>query len=98
MFYSVFDASMLTSTEKRNYRNFVKYIKGLGYVAVQESVYVRYTCKRLGFSDERRRIGQNTPYSIQVRLMCLPISYFDNMYNVNCGKIDFMLRTSIICM
>lgn len=36
-----FDLPSITSTEKRNYRNFVKSIKKMGFYMVQESVYVK---------------------------------------------------------
>lgn len=97
-FVLFFDASMLTAVERKNYRDFVKTIKKLGYTIIQKSVYIRYTCKRQSFIDEKKRIGKNTPSSVQVRVMCLPVSYIDNMFNVNCDKINFTLRTSIICL
>lgn len=36
-----FDLPSVTSAEKRNYRNFVKSIKKMGFYMVQESVYVK---------------------------------------------------------
>lgn len=97
-FVLFFDASMTTSVERKNYRDFVKYLKSSGYSAIQKSVYLRYTCKNFSFNDEQKRVVANTPSSIQVRLMCLPIGYFDDMCNVNCNKVDFVLRNTVICV
>lgn len=97
-FVLFFDASMISLSDRKKYRDFVKCLKSFGYAAVQKSVYVRYTCKNVSFIEEKKRLGANIPGSIQVRVLCLPISYVDGMYNVNCDKINFTLRNSIIWM
>ena len=97
-FVLFFDASMTTSKERKNYRDFVKYLKSVGYVAIQKSVYLRYTFKNFSFRDEQKRMISNTPCSIQVRLMHLPVSYFDDMCNINCDKVNLILRTTILCV
>lgn len=97
-FILFFDASMMTSKERKNYRDFVKYLKSVGYSAIQKSVYLRYTCKNCSFRDEQKKMVSNTPDSIQVRLLHLPVSYFDEMCNINCDKVNFILRNTILCV
>ncbi len=96
-FILFFDASMRTKSDRKAYVKFVKYLKSVGYTAMQKSVYVHYTDKSGGFDAEQKRMQKNTPDSVKVRLMLLPIKYFDSMLSINCERGDFPLRKNIFC-
>ena len=91
----MFDAKMETVNEKANYRDFLKTIKGLGYLYLQKSVYYKYIqnySKQLRDYNKLNKIIHNT---ISVRIICMPLNIFDSMLNINCEKIEIESKDKV---
>ena len=56
-----FDLPMVTATELRNYRNFLKELKRIGFYMIQESVYVKMSIDKQSADSIVKKINSFLP-------------------------------------
>lgn len=83
----MFDAAMKTALDRKKYSNFLKQLKGKGYIMLQKSVYYSFNRSNISFESEARNIKKIVYSDIKVRMLSLPIKYILDMKNFNCEKI-----------
>jgi len=56
-----FDLPSVTGPEKREYRHFVKFLKGEGFIMVQESVYAKLSINQIHVDSTLNSIKKHLP-------------------------------------
>ena len=79
----MFDLPTLTPTDKREYRKFVKFLKSLGFIMYQESIYVKLSMNESAVKALSKTIRHNLPRKGLVSMITITEKQFSN--------IDYML-------
>ena len=98
VFLVMFDAKVKTIAQRRNYRRFIKDLKGYGYQMLQKSVYYKYVDSYEKIKKEERRLNLIVKPTIELRALVLSYLVFAKMINVNCDPVVFWEREDIICV
>ncbi len=93
----IFDAKVETAVQKRSYRDFVKKIKGIGYIMVQKSVYIKADETNKSLASEKKQIFANLPSSISVMFLRLTKNEYENIEFVNMDSRGELNFGPIIC-
>lgn len=78
----MFDLPMEKSEEKRNYRKFLKFIKGEGFVMLQKSVYTKFHVNRANLEHEKRLIFSKIPIKGFVSVISITEKQFQTMEHI----------------
>jgi len=76
---AMFDLPVKTKQERREYANFVKFLKRDGFTRVQFSVYGRHTPSEENAAVHEARIQANLPPEGEVRLLKITDKQFERM-------------------
>ena len=74
-----FDLPTLTSIDQKNYRNFVKEIKKLGFYMVQESVYVKMSIDRQAMESTLKKIYSFAPSKGNIMILSVTEKQFSQI-------------------
>ena len=77
-----FDLPSVTGPEKREYRHFVKFIKGTGFIMLQESVYAKLAMNQINVDSTLNIIKKNLPKAGSVAVLVITEKQF--------GSIQFL--------
>jgi CRISPR-associated protein Cas2 len=75
----MFDLPMETSSERKTYRKFLKFIKSEGFVMLQKSVYTKFHVNRANLEHERRLIYSKTPVQGIVSVLSITEKQFQTI-------------------
>lgn len=75
----MFDLPMETSTDKRNYRRFRKFLIENGYAMMQYSVYSKIILNRSVLKYQRNKLIQNVPPNGYVDTLVVTEKQYTNM-------------------
>lgn len=87
----MFDLPTITATDRRNYNKFVKFIKKMGFLMFQESIYIKLSINEANVTSMKKVIKNNLPPNGFVTMLTITEKQFQN--------IDFLLgdfKTEII--
>lgn len=71
-----FDLPTITSTDRRNYRKFVKALKKHGFLMIQESVYVKMSMNQASVDSTMKLIKKQLPPEGNVAVMTVTEKQF----------------------
>jgi CRISPR-associated protein Cas2 len=83
-----FDLPVETSTDRRNYRHFRKFLIANGYMMVQYSVYARILLNYSSLKLQKEKIHQNLPPRGQVRTLLVTDKQFAKMDQFGKAKTE----------
>ena len=98
VFIAFFDAKSKTYTDRKYYQEFIKKLKGEGFLMLQKSVYVRYMSGSRTLVEEAERIKKFTPKTVKLCLLSLSAEIFTSMVWLNCSLPDILHKDDIICI
>lgn len=75
----MFDLPMQTSTEKRSYREFRKFLIENGYVMMQYSVYSKLILNRSVLNYQKIKLYENSPSKGNVDIMVITEKQYANI-------------------
>ncbi|MGN0849454.1 MAG: CRISPR-associated endonuclease Cas2 [Victivallaceae bacterium] len=78
----MFDLPTITKEEKRDYTRFRKYLLREGFIALQYSVYARYSACRENARKYYRYIGEIVPAGGRVRILMVTEKQFGEMVSL----------------
>lgn len=78
-----FDLPVETNQEKREYRNFIKFLTEEGYIRLQYSVYCRLCINNDAAQTALKKAKKHTPLNGDVRILSLTEGQFQKIINVN---------------
>ncbi len=78
----MFDLPTVTVTEKRNYRRFVKYIKSIGFIMFQESIYVKLSVNSAAIDRMKKSLEKNLPPRGMVSILTVTEKQFGEIENL----------------
>lgn len=78
----MFDLPTLTALDRRHYRSFVKYIKSIGFILFQESVYVKLSINEAAVKRMREQIARHLPPRGLVSLLTVTEKQFASIENM----------------
>lgn len=78
----MFDLPMETSSNRRNYRKFLKFIKGEGFVMLQKSVYTKFHVNRANLDHQKRLIYSRVPIEGFVSIISITENQFQTMEHI----------------
>lgn len=95
-----FDVPSVTAEDKREYRKFHKTLVGLGYIMMQESVYVKLTTNYTACNLEIEKLKKIKPKSGIVQCLVITENQFEGIINI-CGssghsQIDSLSRLIVL--
>jgi len=95
----LFDLPADTKLRQREYRRFRKAIMKEGYMAIQESVYVKLLRSTSSLAGEYRKIGMVSPENGNVFLLPMTLTQFRRMRAIRGNAFDFELFSDdIVCI
>ena len=74
-----FDLPSVTLEEKRSYRHFVKTIKGLGFIMLQESVYYMLSINQQNVDARLAMVKEKLPPAGNIMVLTVTEKQFANM-------------------
>lgn len=75
----MFDLPTLTSTDRKEYRQFVKYLKSLGFIMYQESIYVKLSLNESAVKALTKTIKNHLPRKGLVSMITITEKQFANI-------------------
>ena len=78
-----FDLPTLTPTDRRNYRQFIKYLDSEGYVMIQFFVYSKVCINNDAASTATKRVMQESPTQGDVRYLVVTENQYQKIVNIN---------------
>lgn len=87
-----FDLPTLTSTDRKEYVKFRKYLIKNGFLMMQESVYTKIVLNKTVADSVTKAVKQNKPLSGLVQLMIVTEKQFSRMEYI-CGEFS----SNILC-
>lgn len=88
-----FDLPTLTNKDKKNYRDFLKQIKKMGFYMIQESVYVKMSINQKASENTKNKINSILPDKGNIILLSITEKQFNSM-DILIGNIDTDIITS----
>lgn len=79
----MFDLPMETSREKKEYRQFVKFLKGEGFIRIQYSIYCKLCINKDIAKSVSRRISLAAPNKGDIRYLVITEAQYQNIANLN---------------
>ena len=74
-----FDLPSVTKVDKREYRNFVKFIKEHGFIRLQESVYVKLATNQTVVDSHIKLIKANLPKAGLIAVLTITEKQFNGI-------------------
>ena len=87
----MFDVPMGNKVEKSNYRKLKKQLKILGYIALQESVYVKLLKNTSNTKNEIKKLKDNIVASGSVLVLPMSLENFKQIQSVTGAMFDLSL-------
>lgn len=84
----LFDLPSVTLPQKREYRKFMKYIKSVGFICLQESVYVKLQRTTEATQYDIEDIKRNNPKEGSVMILPLTVAGFSKLTSLSGEKFD----------
>lgn len=78
----MFDLPTVTAAERRHYRYFVKFIKSLGFIMFQESIYVKLSINKAALDKTREAVKKHLPPKGMVSLLSVTERQFGEIENL----------------
>ena len=78
----MFDLPTLTAANRRHYRQFVKFLKSIGFIMFQESVYVKLSVNDAAIDRMRKAIDAHLPPKGMVSLLTVTEKQFAGIENL----------------
>lgn len=78
----MFDLPVETSDERRDYRHFVKFIKGEGFIIMQKSIYTKLLINDHAINSIRVNITKHLPENGLVSLLSITEKQFQTIENL----------------
>jgi CRISPR-associated protein Cas2 len=78
----MFDLPMETSSEKKHYRHFVKFLKEVGFIMLQKSVYIKLHINSSSLDAQRKTLLKNLPPNGFVSVLNITENQFQSMDNL----------------
>ncbi len=78
-----FDLPTLTSLQRREYRQFVKYLDSEGFIRVQFSVYSKLCINSDSANTFSKKISSNCPTEGNIRFLIITEAQYQKIVNVN---------------
>lgn len=78
----MFDLPTVTAANRRHYRQFVKFIKSLGFIMFQESVYVKLSVNEAAIQRMRKNLEVHLPPHGMVSLLTVTEKQFASIENL----------------
>lgn len=75
-----FDLPMTTSTDARNYRKFVKFIKTEGFLMLQKSVYIKLAINQANVETTKNNIKSKIPKEGHIALLVITEKQFSSIH------------------
>lgn len=75
----MFDLPTLTASQNRAYRYFVKYLKKLGFIMFQESIYVKLSINNSAVENLKKKIEAKLPVEGTVSMITVTEKQFNEM-------------------
>lgn len=75
----MFDLPTETSTDKRNYRKFRKYLISNGYVMMQYSVYSKLILNRSVLNYQKKKLYENSPRKGNIDMLVVTEKQYANI-------------------
>lgn len=79
----MFDLPTETKSDKRRYRNFVKYLTSEGYIRLQYSVYSKLCINKDAAVTASKRISRISPIKGDIRYIIITEQQYQSIVNVN---------------
>ena len=86
-FFFDFDLPTLTTKERRDYRQFRKFLIKTGFIMMQESVYSRMVLNQTVQNSVIEMLKKNKPIAGLVQAIVVTEKQFANTVNI-CGKLS----------
>lgn len=87
-----FDLPMVTKTDQRRYRKFIKFLTGDGYIMLQYSVYCKLCINNDSVKTYKKRLEDNSPSEGDIRYLVITENQYQGIKNIN---NDFSLEERI---
>lgn len=78
-----FDLPMESNKDKKEYRKFIKFLTGEGFIRLQYSVYCKLCINNDSAQTEIKRIKLNSPSQGDIRMMSITENQFQKIININ---------------
>ena len=78
-----FDLPMESNKDKKEYRRFIMFLTGEGFIRLQYSVYCKLCINNDSAQTEIKRIKLNSPSLGDVRMMSITENQFQKIININ---------------
>ncbi len=78
-----FDLPMESNKDKKEYRKFIKFLTGEGFIRLQYSVYCKLCINNDSAQTEIKRIKLNSPSLGDIRMMSITENQFQKIININ---------------
>lgn len=75
----MFDLPVVTATQRKNYRKFVKFLKKTGFIMFQESIYIKLSINEASVTSLKKTIEANLPKEGLVSMITVTERQFGNM-------------------
>jgi CRISPR-associated protein Cas2 len=85
----VFDLHMMTADDRREYRNFRKYLISSGYSFIQESVYVKLIRNASSCENEMKSINYAAPGEGSIIAIPMTLNDFKSIRFVRGNEFNF---------
>lgn len=88
----MFDLPVLTATDRKNYRQFVKFLKHSGFIMFQESVYIKLSINESNVKAMEKVMKNHLPPKGFVTMLTVTEKQFQSM-----SFLVGEFKTDIIC-
>ena len=78
----MFDLPVVTAIERRHYRQFVKFIKSIGFIMFQESIYVKLSVNGSAIEKVKKAVEAHLPPKGMVSLLTVTEKQFGEIDNL----------------
>ena len=78
----MFDLPVETVQNRRDYRKFVKFIMGMGFVRMQKSVFSKLTINEHAVSVEKNKVADNLPHDGMISWLTITEKQFQEIDNL----------------
>lgn len=78
-----FDLPVETSTQRKNYRKFVKWLTTEGYIRIQYSVYAKLCINNDSAETASKKVFHNCPAEGDIRFMVITEKQYQKIANVH---------------
>ena len=95
-----FDLPMVTKTDQRRYRKFIKFLTGDGYIMLQYSVYCKLCINNDSVKTYKKRLEDNSPSEGNIRYLIITENQYQGIKNIclqdKNGCFTFAVRKAIL--